>query len=73
MRETGLTFGRWRTEARLCAALPLLARGATVTAAARRVGYDSPAAFVATFRAILGTTPGRYFAKNPNGDPSRVG
>jgi AraC-like DNA-binding protein len=65
LRETGLTFGRWRTEARLCAALPLLARGATVTAASRRVGYDSPAAFVATFRAILGTTPGRYFANHP--------
>lgn len=60
--QTGMTFGRWRTEARLCAALPLLADGATVAAVARRVGYASPGAFVAAFRATLGTTPGQYFA-----------
>lgn len=66
-QQTGMTFGRWRTEVRLCAALPLLAEGATVTAVARRVGYASPAAFVATFRATVGTTPGRYFAAGDDG------
>jgi AraC-like DNA-binding protein/quercetin dioxygenase-like cupin family protein len=60
--QTGMTFGRWRTEARLCAALPLLAEGATVAAVARRVGYASAGAFVAAFRATIGTTPGQYFA-----------
>jgi AraC-like DNA-binding protein len=60
--QTGMTFGRWRTEIRLCAALPLLAEGATVAAVARRVGYASPGAFVAAFRATIGTTPGQYFA-----------
>jgi AraC-like DNA-binding protein len=59
--QTGMTFGRWRTEVRLCAALPLLAEGATVAAVARRVGYASPGAFVAAFRATIGTTPGQYF------------
>jgi AraC-like DNA-binding protein len=63
VEQTGMTFGRWRTEARLCAALPLLAGGATVAAVARHVGYASPGAFVATFRATVGTTPGRYFAE----------
>jgi AraC-like DNA-binding protein len=60
--QTGMTFGRWRTEVRLCAALPLLAEGATVAAVARRVGYASAGAFVAAFRATIGTTPGQYFA-----------
>jgi AraC-like DNA-binding protein/quercetin dioxygenase-like cupin family protein len=60
--QTGMTFGRWRTEARLCAALPLLAGGATVAATARHVGYASTGAFVAAFRATVGTTPARYFA-----------
>lgn len=68
--QTGMTFGRWRTEARLCAALPLLAKGATVTAVARRVGYANPGAFVAAFRATVGTTPARYFADADPGAPS---
>jgi AraC-like DNA-binding protein len=71
VQETGLTFGRWRTEARLCAALPMLAEGDTVSAVARRVGYASPAAFVAAFRATIGTTPGRYFSDEEEGSPVR--
>jgi AraC-like DNA-binding protein len=59
--ETGLPFGRWRTHARLRAALPLLAEGLPVTTVARRVGYTTPSAFVATFRKVMGITPGTYF------------
>jgi AraC-like DNA-binding protein len=58
---TGMTFGRWRTSARLAAALPLLAAGTGTAAVARRVGYASPSAFVAAFRREVGTTPGEYF------------
>lgn len=60
--ETGMTFGRWRNQVRLRAALPLLARGMPVVAVARRVGYLSPSAFVAVFRKATGVTPGAYFA-----------
>ena len=59
--ETGLTFGRWRTLARLQAALLQLADGLPVGVVAPRVGYRTPSAFVAAFRAHTGTTPGRYF------------
>lgn len=59
--ETGMTFARWRTNARLAAALPLLAEGLGVGAVARRVGYAAPSAFVAAFRREVGTTPGGYF------------
>ncbi len=60
--ETGMTFGQWRTQLRLQAAMPLLAGGATVSAVARRVGYGSPSAFVAAFRRGVGVPPGTYFA-----------
>lgn len=59
--ETGMGFGRWRTTARLAAALPLLATGTSVAATAHRVGYATPSAFVAAFRREVGTTPADYF------------
>ena len=61
-RETRMTFGQWRHQARLLGALELLALGHSVTATALELGYDSPSAFIAAFRRALGTTPGRYFA-----------
>ena len=70
--ETGLPFGVWRQRARLLRALQLLAEGATVTAAANAVGYDSTSAFVAAFRRALGTTPGRYF-KSVAAEPDETG
>jgi AraC-like DNA-binding protein len=60
--ETGLSFGRWRTQARLRAALLLLAAGTPVGVVAHRVGYRTPSAFVAAFRQALGVPPGSYFA-----------
>jgi AraC-like DNA-binding protein len=60
--STGLTFGTWRTRARLQAALPLLAAGRPVSAVAGEVGYETPSAFVAAFRRVTGVTPGSYFA-----------
>jgi AraC-like DNA-binding protein len=60
-RETGRSFGRWRQQASLLRALELLARGDSVTSVAFDVGYDSVSAFIAMFRAALGTTPARYF------------
>lgn len=59
--ETGLSFGRWRTLARLQAALLQLAEGRPVGLVATRVGYSTPSAFVAAFRTHTGVTPGHYF------------
>lgn len=61
LAETGLSFGRWRTLVRLQASLRHLADGVPVTVVAGRVGYRTPSAFVAAFRAQTGVTPGRYF------------
>lgn len=62
LRECGMTFGTWRTQARLRAALPLLAEGKPLATIAASVGYSSPSAFVVAFRRAVGVTPGAYFA-----------
>jgi AraC-like DNA-binding protein len=63
--ETGMSLGRWRQQARLLQAMRLLARGEPVTAVALEVGYESPSAFIASFKSVLGTTPGRYYREQP--------
>lgn len=59
--ETGLSFSEWRTRIRVAASLPLLARSMPVARVAGQVGYATPSSFVAAFKRVLGTTPGRYF------------
>lgn len=59
-RDTGLSFGVWRQQARLAEALARLAQGEGVATAARAAGYGSPSAFTAMFRRALGETPQRY-------------
>ncbi len=60
--ETGLSFGRWRRQARFAHALRELAAGRAVKVVAAEAGYHSASAFVAAFQEVFGTTPGRYFA-----------
>jgi AraC-like DNA-binding protein len=62
VRECRMTFGTWRTQVRLRAALPLLAQQLPLETVAHRVGYSSASAFVAAFRRAVGVTPGAYFA-----------
>ena len=59
--QVGMSFGRWRQQARLFAALELLAQGKSVTEVSMAVGYDSVSAFIEMFRTMLGTTPQTYF------------
>jgi len=58
--ETGMTFAKWRQQARLLRALELVADGVPVTTIALELGYDNVSAFIDMFRRALGTTPGRY-------------
>ena len=60
VKETGLTFGAWRQQARLLKALEWLAEGRPVTAIAFDLGYESPSAFIAMFRRAFGVPPGQY-------------
>jgi AraC-like DNA-binding protein len=59
--DTGMTFGRWRQHARIMASLPMLASGRSVLNVALDCGYQSPSAFSAMFRRILGMAPRDYF------------
>ncbi|HLS69686.1 MAG TPA: helix-turn-helix transcriptional regulator [Kiloniellales bacterium] len=69
--QTGMGFAAWRQQARLLAALPLLAEGQAVTSVALDVGYDGPSAFIAAFKRSFGVTPGRYLATSESsGAPS---
>lgn len=60
-RETGLSVRQWCLRARLLSALPALERGESVTAVALDAGYASTSAFIAAFKAQLGSTPGEFF------------
>jgi AraC-like DNA-binding protein len=64
-KETGMSLGEWRQQARLLHAMRLLAHGAPVTSTALEVGYESTSAFIAAFSRVLGTTPGRYYRQTP--------
>jgi AraC-like DNA-binding protein len=57
--ETGLTPRAWLQRARLRAATLALALGATITEAGLAGGYASLSAFIAAYRGVTGTTPGR--------------
>ncbi len=60
--ETGLSFGRWRTQARLMAAIRLLAEQKPVTEVSLSLGFESVSSFIAGFRKHFGTTPMRYIS-----------
>ena len=60
-RETGLRFSDWVRQAKLLEALNQLAAGVSVIDVALALGYDSPSAFSAMFRRLLGVSPSEYF------------
>ena len=63
LRETKMTFRKWRQQLRLLRSMELLASGEKVTSAALEAGYASTSAFIAMFRRELGTTPLQYLGK----------
>lgn len=62
LRETGITFARWKQQARLLESIRRLAEGAPVTTVAVDLGYDSPGAFSTMFRRALGVAPRAFTA-----------
>jgi AraC-like DNA-binding protein len=60
--DTGMTVGQWRRRLRMLEALRLLAADVPATVVATRVGYATPSAFGAAFRAELGGSPAGWFA-----------
>lgn len=59
--QTGMTFGRWRQQARLLRTLELLASGEKVIDIALALGYESPSAFTTMFKKQFGMVPSQFF------------
>jgi AraC-like DNA-binding protein len=68
VKETGMSFVRWRQLARFQEALRLLANRESVTLVASKVGYDSTSAFISAFKKAFGLTPRQYLL-NGNVEP----
>jgi transcriptional regulator GlxA family with amidase domain len=60
LRDTGFSFRTWKQRARIYASLDLLSENVPVKQIAWQLGFSSPAAFSAAFRAIMGVTPGEF-------------
>jgi AraC-like DNA-binding protein len=64
VKETGITFARWKQQARLLESIRRLAEGASVTTVAMDLGYESASAFSTMFRRSLGIAPRGFIARN---------
>lgn len=62
--ELNLSYQQWRQQAILAHALPLLARGQSVSRVAAASGYASDSAFTAMFKAAMGQPPSHFQNKN---------
>lgn len=69
VKDTGMNFRDWRQQLRLLRAVTWLAEKRPVTTVALDLGYESPSAFIATFKRILGTTPAHYFREDQRISP----
>jgi len=63
LEQTGMSFIRWRQQFQIMLALERLTRGVSVQTIAFDLGYETPSAFIAMFRKILGASPNRYLAQ----------
>lgn len=59
-KETGMSFREYRRQARILASLPYLAEGVSITNIALNVGFESPSAFIQSFKSVTGKTPGQF-------------
>ncbi|MCQ4125285.1 helix-turn-helix domain-containing protein [Rhodococcus erythropolis] len=71
IEETGLSFVRWRTSARIAAATSYLAAGREIGWTGSQVGFATPAGFTRAFREHTGMTPTDYARANRRPTPPR--
>ncbi|WP_308118619.1 AraC family transcriptional regulator [Rhodococcus qingshengii] len=67
--ETGLPFARWRTSARIAAAIAYLNSGREIGWTGGQVGFATPAGFTRAFREHTGVTPSDYTRANQGSAP----
>lgn len=59
--QLGTSFQQWRQQVVLARALPMLVRGASVSAVAAASGYASDSAFTAMFKEAMGQPPSAFW------------
>ncbi len=60
LKESGMSFRSWRDQLRALSALPKLLDRVQVTRLAIEMGYETPGAFGAMFKRVMGVTPSMY-------------
>lgn len=63
LKETGMTFGRWRQRLHILVALQRLSAGSSVQAVSLDLGYETPSAFITMFKKTMGKSPRRFLAE----------
>jgi len=58
--ELGCPLSTWRQQARILSSIPMLIAGKQVTVVAQAMGYETPSAFSAMFKRIMGVQPHLY-------------
>ena len=62
LRDAGMSFRSWREQFRAQASVLRLMEGDSVTTLSGELGYETPGAFTAMFRRVMGITPTQYLA-----------
>jgi AraC-like DNA-binding protein len=60
LRETGMSFGRWRRQLHVMIAVQRLTAGESIQTVAIGLGYESASSFITMFKKVLGKPPSRY-------------
>jgi AraC-like DNA-binding protein len=63
LKETGMTFGRWRQRLHILVALQRLSAGSSVQTVSLDLGYETPSAFITMFKKAMGKSPRRFLAE----------
>jgi AraC-like DNA-binding protein len=63
VKETGMTFGRWRQRLQLLIAMQRLTAGSSVQTVSLDLGYETPSAFITMFKKTMGKSPRRFLAE----------
>lgn len=64
LREVGMSFRSWREQFRALSALSRLMNGGSITTLASELGYETPSAFTAMFRRVMGMTPSQFLSES---------
>jgi len=59
-KQTGMTFGKWRTQLHIITALQALSDGQSVQQVSELLGYESVSAFITMFKKVMGKSPTKY-------------